>query len=137
MTSYLGLDDFIETAAELLGLPEETVVKMARLDLAESALHAPQAGWGEVEFYPEFTMNAAVPMVRRPSSACGPSPPRPQRTWKWSRPRSPAGSPLGCIHSRERLTDRSDEGKMSPVGKGQAWGCGPRRSCSNGCGAGG
>jgi death on curing protein len=51
VTSYLGLDDFIETGAELLGLPEETVVKMARLDLAESALHAPQAGWGEVEFY--------------------------------------------------------------------------------------
>ena len=49
MTSYLDLDDFVETAAELLALPEETVVKMARLDLAESALHAPQAGWGEVE----------------------------------------------------------------------------------------
>ena len=64
MTSYLGLDDFIETAAELLGLPEETVVKMARLDLAESALHAPQSGWGEVEFYPGFPMKAAVLLVR-------------------------------------------------------------------------
>jgi hypothetical protein len=46
VTSYLDLDDFVETAAELLALSEETVVKMARLDLAESALHAPQAGWG-------------------------------------------------------------------------------------------
>jgi death-on-curing protein len=64
VTSYLDLDDFVETAAELLGLPEETVAKMARLDLAESALHAPQAGWGEVEFYPEFPMKAAVLLVR-------------------------------------------------------------------------
>ena len=64
MTSYLDLDDFVETAAELLALPEETVVKMARLDLAESALHAPQAGWGEVEFYPDFAMKAAVLLVR-------------------------------------------------------------------------
>ena len=64
MTTYLGLEDFIETAAGVLDLPEETVVKMARLDLAESALHAPQAGWGQVEFYPEFPMKAAVLLVR-------------------------------------------------------------------------
>jgi death on curing protein len=60
VTGYLDLDDFVETAAAVLDLPEETVVKMARLDLAESALHAPQAGWGEAEFYPDFAMKAAV-----------------------------------------------------------------------------
>ena len=64
MTIYLGLEDFVETAAAVLDLPEETVVKMARLDLAESAFHAPQAGWGEVEFYPDFPMKAAVLLVR-------------------------------------------------------------------------
>jgi death on curing protein len=64
VTSYLDLDDFVETAAVVLDLPEETVVKMSRLDLAESALHAPQAGWGEVEFYPEFPMKAAILLVR-------------------------------------------------------------------------
>jgi hypothetical protein len=36
---YLELDDFVETAAAVLDLPEETVAKVARLDLAESALH--------------------------------------------------------------------------------------------------
>ena len=35
-----------------------------RLDLAESALHAPQAGWGDVELYPVFAMKAAVLLVR-------------------------------------------------------------------------
>lgn len=60
MTIYLGLEDVVETAAAVLDLPEETVVKMARLDLAESALHAPQAGWDEVEFYPDFPMKAVL-----------------------------------------------------------------------------
>jgi death-on-curing protein len=64
VTLYLGLEDSIETAAEVLDLPEETVAKAARLDLAESALHAPQAGMGEVEFYPDFAMKAAVLLVR-------------------------------------------------------------------------
>jgi len=48
----------------VLDLPVETVTKAARLDLAESALHAPQAGWGEIEFYPAFPMKAAVLLVR-------------------------------------------------------------------------
>ena len=98
MTSYLELDDFVETAAQVLELPEETVVKMSRLDLAESALHAPQAGWGDVEFYPEFPMKAAVCLrpattrtARRPSSTCWPLPPSPPTTWKPSRPPSSSG----------------------------------------------
>jgi death-on-curing protein len=49
---YPSLEDYLHAAAFVLGLPVETVVKAIRLDLAESALHAPQAGWGGVEFYP-------------------------------------------------------------------------------------
>ena len=48
----------------MLGLPVETIVKAVKLDLAESALHAPQASWGGVEFYPSFAMKAAVLLVR-------------------------------------------------------------------------
>ena len=61
---YPTLEDYLHTAAYVLNLPVETVVKAARIELAESALHAPQAGWGEVEFYPEFAMKAAVVLVR-------------------------------------------------------------------------
>lgn len=43
MTFYLELEDFIDTAAEVLGLAADTVAKAARLELAESALHAPRA----------------------------------------------------------------------------------------------
>ena len=61
---YPSLEDYLHTAAFVLGLPMETVVKAVRLDLAESALHAPQAGWGGVEFYPSFAMKAAVLLGR-------------------------------------------------------------------------
>jgi death-on-curing protein len=61
---YPTLEDYLHTAAYVLDLSVETVTKMARLDLAESALHAPQAGWGDVEFYPDLPMKAAVLLVR-------------------------------------------------------------------------
>ena len=35
-----------------------------RFDSAESALHAPAAGFGETEFYPDFIDKAAVLIVR-------------------------------------------------------------------------
>ena len=59
-----SLEDYLHTAAFVLDLPVETVVKAVRLDLAESALHAPQAAWGGVEFYPSFRR-------RRPCCWCG------------------------------------------------------------------
>jgi hypothetical protein len=61
---YPTLGDYLHTAAYLLDLPVETVIKATRIELAESALHAPQAGWSEVEFYPAFPMKAAVLLVR-------------------------------------------------------------------------
>jgi hypothetical protein len=48
---YPSLEDYLHAAAFVLDLPVETVVKAVRLDLAESALHAPQAARGGVEFY--------------------------------------------------------------------------------------
>jgi death-on-curing protein len=38
----------------------DTLTKAARSDLADSALHAPQAGFGDVEFYPDIYDKAAV-----------------------------------------------------------------------------
>jgi hypothetical protein len=39
---YPSLEDYLHAAAFVLDLPAETVVKAIRLDLAESALHAPK-----------------------------------------------------------------------------------------------
>lgn len=39
-------------------------MKIANLDLADSALHAPAAGFGDEDFYPNFVDKAAVLTVR-------------------------------------------------------------------------
>ena len=61
---YLDLADYVAIAAEVTGLDAATVMKAANLDLADSALHAPAAGFGETEFYPDFVDKAAVLIVR-------------------------------------------------------------------------
>jgi death-on-curing protein len=61
---YLDLADYVAIAAAVTGLDAATVMKVANLDLADSALHAPAAGFGETEFYPEFVDKAAVLIVR-------------------------------------------------------------------------
>ncbi len=61
---YLDLDDFIEIAAAVTGLTAEAVRGSSRLELADSALHAPQSGFGDQEFFPELVDKAAVLAVR-------------------------------------------------------------------------
>lgn len=59
-TEYLELVDYLAIASEVTGLDEETITRVAKLDLADSALHAPAAGFGETEFYPDFIEKASV-----------------------------------------------------------------------------
>lgn len=61
---YVDLVDYIAIACEITGLEVDTVMRIAKLDLADSALHAPAAGFGETEFYPDFVDKAAVLVVR-------------------------------------------------------------------------
>ena len=61
---YVELVDYLAVAAEVTGLSAETITRVAKIDLAESALHAPAAGFGEAEFYPDFVDKAAVLIVR-------------------------------------------------------------------------
>ena len=61
---YLDLADYVGIAAEITELDEAIVVKIASLDLADSALHAPSAEFGGEEFYPDFVDKAAVLLVR-------------------------------------------------------------------------
>jgi death-on-curing protein len=61
---YLDLADFIAIAAEVTGLDEATIAKVADLGLADSALHAPSAQFGDREFYEDFVDKAAVLVVR-------------------------------------------------------------------------
>ncbi len=61
---YLDLADFLLISAEITGIEVSVLMKMSRLPLADSALHAPQAGFGEVDLYPDFVDKAAVLLVR-------------------------------------------------------------------------
>ena len=61
---YLDLTDYVANAVEVTGLDVTTLIKASRLDLADSALHAPSAGVGDEDFYPDFVDKAAVLVVR-------------------------------------------------------------------------
>ena len=61
---YVDLVDYLAIAAELTGLEVPTLQRVTKIELAESALHAPAAGFGATEFYPDFIDKAAVLLVR-------------------------------------------------------------------------
>ena len=61
---YVDLVDYLAIAAEVTGLDAATVMKVTNLDLADSALHAPAAGFGDTDLYPDFVDKAAVLIVR-------------------------------------------------------------------------
>jgi death on curing protein len=61
---YPDLADFLSVAAEVTGLNIQTLVTATKLDLADSALHAPSAGFGDQDLYPEFVDKATVLLVR-------------------------------------------------------------------------
>ena len=60
MTRYLSLAEFLWLAEQVTGLDTTTLTKASRIDLADSALHAPQAGFGDQDFYPDPYDKAAV-----------------------------------------------------------------------------
>ena len=60
MTRYLDLAEYFMLAELVTGVPAETLTKASRVDLADSALHAPQAGFGDEDFYPDLIDKAAV-----------------------------------------------------------------------------
>ena len=60
---YLDLADYLTLAGAALDLAPEAVFDIADLGLAESALHAPAATFGGVEFYPDLVTKARVLVV--------------------------------------------------------------------------
>jgi len=60
VTAYLELADYLLVAEAVLGVPAELIADFNRIGLADSALAAPQAGFGGVEAYPDFETKAAV-----------------------------------------------------------------------------
>ncbi len=60
MIRYLSLAEYLWLAEQVTGIEAAVLSKAARIDLADSALHAPSASFGDEEFYPEIIDKAAV-----------------------------------------------------------------------------
>lgn len=60
MTRYLSLAECWFLAEQVTGIDSTTLLRASRVDLADSALHAPQAGFGDEDFYPDLVDKAAV-----------------------------------------------------------------------------
>ena len=56
--------DYLAAAAEILGVSEERLARLPRIELAESALAAPFAGFGDEDAYPTLELKAAVLLER-------------------------------------------------------------------------
>ena len=57
---YLSLAEYLWLAEQVTGIEAAVLSKAARIDLADSALHAPSASFGGEEFYPDVIDKAAV-----------------------------------------------------------------------------
>ena len=64
MTRYISLAEYFWLAEQVTGVEAENLVDASRSDLADSALNAPSAGFGDVEFYPDIYDKAAVLVCR-------------------------------------------------------------------------
>ena len=64
MTRYLTLAEYFLLVELITGGDAETIIAGARVDLADSALHAPGAEFGGTEFYPDVVDKAAVLLHR-------------------------------------------------------------------------
>ena len=60
MTRYVTLAEYLWLAERVTGVDAGVLGRSGRIDLADSALHAPQASFGGEEFYPELMNKAAV-----------------------------------------------------------------------------
>lgn len=60
MTRYLDLAEYLWLAEQVTGIEAATLAKASRVDLADSALRAPAAGFGDEDFYPDIYDKAAI-----------------------------------------------------------------------------
>jgi len=61
---YLTLFEALKIAENVTGLDVETIARVSRIELLDSALHAPQTGFGDFELYQDVFSKAAVLGIR-------------------------------------------------------------------------
>ena len=58
--NYLGLGDVIVIAAAVLRIDPQVLLRTSRISTADSAVHAPEASFGGVEFHPGLVQKIGV-----------------------------------------------------------------------------
>lgn len=60
MTRFISLPEFFWLAEQVTGIDAQVLANTGSINLADSALHAPRAGFGDQDFYPDLIDKAAV-----------------------------------------------------------------------------
>jgi death-on-curing protein len=60
LTRFISLSEFFWLAEQVTGIEAEVLANPGSINLADSALHAPQASFAEQDFYPDLIDKAAV-----------------------------------------------------------------------------
>jgi death-on-curing protein len=60
VTRFISLPEFFWLAEQVTGIEAEVLKNTGSINLADSALHAPQATFGGQDFYPDLINKAAV-----------------------------------------------------------------------------
>ena len=61
---YLNLGEAFILAEAVTGIDAHDLVRISRVELLDSALHAPQAGHSDVDLYPTLVEKAAIVCIR-------------------------------------------------------------------------
>lgn len=61
---YLSLAEAMVVAEAVTGIDARSLIRASRVELLDSALHAPAAGFGDDDLYPDLVAKAAVLAVR-------------------------------------------------------------------------
>jgi death-on-curing protein len=75
VTRYIGLAEYLWLAEQVTGVDATTLTRSSRIDLADSALHAPQAGFGDEDFYADVFDKAAELFIDLNDGRWHPDPP--------------------------------------------------------------
>jgi death on curing protein len=60
LTRFISLPEFFWLAEQVTGIEAQVLANTGSINLADSALHAPQAGFGDQDFYSDLIDKAAV-----------------------------------------------------------------------------
>ena len=60
MTRYLSLAEYLWLSEQVTGISADVLSQSGRIELADSALHAPMSGFGDEDFFPDLIDKAAV-----------------------------------------------------------------------------